>query len=863
MVRRSSTVDVSGDYYDHHYRILYDFLSSSEADIGKFRSALVREIQDRGGSVGFNEQEVVDLLDIVDDVKNSAAKYHETRIKQKAVEDALILTQPPGPQAFDGPWRAWWDDFYAAREAVWEGYFNDINGTLARIYRRRLMFDRGNLPDVSVVRPHSGVATLADVARLFQHTPDQATSSFFRRNGMMIPKSEWVTHVQEQANVIARSVKADAVDLGYDSGALGRIYDEAVDSLRSSPDFESGMAARTTQLNDFEKEVSLYLRKRNAELPPDFNQHVDTWSRQMYAELRDELDGSRLQTFKANQFLEMNEALLVDGRLPDYVVSDLSLGTDAFTQAQRAQRNKAVQMLRTQGRELTSLRRQVEQFANGGRAALTARAKDLADEFLSVTPVNEQLARMVLPELDNVRAKLQTDIQGLVVQNNQAPRTYTGNEIHRLAEQEVLPNPFDHLVPGTKQERRAPPVPGGFKPTKLWHASTIQGLDLRSLRPGHDGMLHLHTTARGLEESFQNRSFVNGYMDVDLEDLPTLPDLGGWNPFAMTDEFIKLGLITEADAAVVRAVIPEGDDLLRQSVSEYSLVVERVNLEDMLVSEGLYTARVPVDPDIPGSGTIPVFDNLERTPTTEELYHTAINHARDNRGDTALAEELIDRFQEYQVQREVREVLFNLLQSKGIRGFKYINKFEFSGHAEYSVAITDASILTRTRKEAASSFAEVTESYTPPSLDRDELINLHRTTYNDPRDPATLRSDADGLEQSLAARQDTLRFIRSALASGDNTILDVDSVQRFYRDEINLTVDNRTRPEEYDYLLETTEFWEKHQVKQVSDLRSKAMDWEIEMMESGRSVNKLPPLASRQRRGASGTTTGSRDWPSR
>ena len=30
----------------------------------------------------------------------------------------------------------------------------------------------------------------------------------------------------------------------------------------------------------------------------------------------------------------------------------------------------------------------------------------------------------------------------------------------------------------------------------------------------------------------------------------------------------------------------------------------------MLVSEGLYTARVLVDPDIPGSGTMPIFDNL-------------------------------------------------------------------------------------------------------------------------------------------------------------------------------------------------------------------------------------------------------------
>ena len=148
------------------------------------------------------------------------------------------------------------------------------------------------------------------------------------------------------------------------------------------------------------------------------------------------------------------------------------------------------------------MRRQVVQLSQGSRAALTARAAALADEFLSVTPVNERLAQMILPELDGVRDKLRIDIDNLVVDNNQVPRTYTGDEIHALAEQEVLPNPFDNLVPGTKQERRAPPVPGGFKPTKLWHASTVPGLALRSLQPGHDGMLHLHTTARGLEESF-------------------------------------------------------------------------------------------------------------------------------------------------------------------------------------------------------------------------------------------------------------------------------------------------------------------------------------------------------------------------
>ena len=837
------------DYYDHHYKIMYDFLASAETDINKFRSALVREIGDRGSRVGFNEQEVADLLEIVEDIQNSAVAYHKVRLQQGVVERALMDEQPPGPQAFDGPWREWWDKFYAARESVWESYTNDINVTLARIYRKRLLMDRGNLPDASVVRPQGGAATLSDVARLFQHTPDQATSSFFRRNGMMIPKTEWVTHVQEQANVVARTLKADAVDLGYDSGAVGKIYDEAVDSLRSSPDFESGMAARTTQLEDLDKEVSLYLRKRNAEIPENFNEHVDTWSRQMYAELRDELDGDRLRTFKARQFLEMNEALLVEGRLPNYVVSDLSVGTDALTRSQKEQANKAVRMLKAQDRELALLRRQVEQFAVGGRAALTARAAALADEFLSVTPVNDQLARMVLPELDGVRSRLQVDINNLVVENNRVPRTYTGDEIHTMADQEVLPNPFDHLVPGTKQERRTPPVPGAFKPTKLWHASTVPGLDLRTLQPGHDGMLHLHTTARGLEESFQNRNFVNGYMDVKLEDLPTLPDLGGWNPFAMMDEFIRLGLITEADASVVRAVIPEGDDLLRKAVSDYSLTVERLTLEDMLVREGLYSTRVPVDPDIPGAGTMPVFNNLERTPTTEELYHTAINHARDNRGDAGLVEELTDRFQEYQVHREVREVLYNLLQSKGIRGFKYINEFEFSPSvAEYSVGIIDTSILTQTRKEAASSFAEVRESYTPPVMNRDELINLHRTTHKDPRDPATLRSDADILEQSIAARQNEFRFIRSALATNDHTILDIGFVQRFFREEVGFTVDNRTTQDSYEYMLETLNFWERDQTKLVAELRGRAMDWEIEMLESGRRANALPPLSSRQQR---------------
>ena len=530
----------------------------------------------------------------------------------------------------------------------------------------------------------------------------------------------------------------------------------------------------------------------------------------------------------------MNEALLVDGRLPNYITSDLNLTSDALTQLQRQERNKAVQMLRTQDRDLTQLRRQVEQLANGSRAALTARAAALADEFLSVTPVNDRLAQMVLQELDEVRGRLRTDITNLVVENNQVPRTYTGDEIQALAEQEILPNPFDHLVPGTKQTRRAPPVPGGFRPPKLWHGSTVPGLDLRSLRPGHDGMLHLHTTARGIEEFIQNRNFVSGYMDVSLDDLPTLKDLGGWNPFAMLDEFIRLGMITEADAAVVRAVIPEGDDLLRKSVSEYSLVSERIQLEDMLVSEGLYLTRVPTDPDIPGSGTIPIFNNLERTPTTEELYHSAINNARDNLDDGALVEELADRFQEYQVQREVREVLYNLLQSKGIRGFKYLNEFDFATEAEYSVAILDSSILTQTRKEAASSFAEVREPYLPPSMGQDELINLHRTTYSDPRDPASLRVDADAIEQSLAGRQSSLRFIRSALTTNDNTILDVDSIQRFYYDEIGLTVNSRTNPDDYDYLLETLQVWEKDQVKQVAELRSRAMDWEIEMLESGR-----------------------------
>lgn len=70
------------------------------------------------------------------------------------------------------------------------------------------------------------------------------------------------------------------------------------------------------------------------------------------------------------------------------------------------------------------------------------------------------------------------------------------------------------------------------------------------LNVGYDQMLHFHTRSEPMERMYPY--ILEASMPVDLDDIPTIPDLRDWNPVKLAEEFAKQGLLTEQQVEQIR-----------------------------------------------------------------------------------------------------------------------------------------------------------------------------------------------------------------------------------------------------------------------------------------------------------------------
>ena len=200
----------------------------------------------------------------------------------------------------------------------------------------------------------------------------------------------------------------------------------------------------------------------------------------------------------------------------------------------------------------------------------------------------------------------------------------------------------------------------------IYHATgeTEEGVPtLDDLIPGHDGLVHFHDG--------QNNTLIDTWpvqvpacLDVDLEALPTLADLGGWTPYAMAQACRDNGLLPAAKVNALLAAHP-----LTEAQQGFHAGLAASRLEEHL--------------------------RYEERPSGLDL-ETLLDEAIDEAAE-AEDTELIDKFdaeqQDYQACLALRYHLFEALADAGIKAFRYRNLFERARQPSWSVAVLDTDCL--------------------------------------------------------------------------------------------------------------------------------------------------------------------------
>ena len=140
---------------------------------------------------------------------------------------------------------------------------------------------------------------------------------------------------------------------------------------------------------------------------------------------------------------------------------------------------------------------------------------------------------------------------------------------------------------------------------KLYHGTRYRGkLDCEDLEPSDDGMIHFHTYPAGLTRFGDNVVVCDS--ELDLDDLPELPDLGDWDPSKILREVYSKGIITEAEYQDLfdgAEIIYTDDDQM--------VYVNKEKVNDLLQSKGIKAFKYinEWEDDYKGGYSVAVLDN--------------------------------------------------------------------------------------------------------------------------------------------------------------------------------------------------------------------------------------------------------------
>src|SRR4030042_5352055 len=202
------------------------------------------------------DAEKLSQLELAEVVLKRTQNLTRTRELEQVITDDCISRKPKFKSDEDA--KAWWRQFYAARDVPWE----ERRATDLQLYERQNLLSRRLstelTPEVPMPPVIENKLTPAHIAYIFSITGDDLTRSVFRADALTVmPEDYFVTYVKSQADIIATKVGKTAEDIGFTDDAIRSVYKDILYAAGFDPSWvkSNQMVKATMQLEEVRKEL--------------------------------------------------------------------------------------------------------------------------------------------------------------------------------------------------------------------------------------------------------------------------------------------------------------------------------------------------------------------------------------------------------------------------------------------------------------------------------------------------------------------------------------------------------------------------------------------------------------------------------
>ena len=175
--------------------------------------------------------------------------------KRRREELEMIATKPKGKEAV----ARFWDDFFGAQDAAHAQRRIDQAPFREAAIRQQYLTSEA-LGTLGFYPPtvDAGGRKLSkmDIATLYHSHPQQMGQSMLRLETMTLkPRSQFISEVRVQANIMAERAGSSANKMGFTDEAIGNIYDDVLRDMYMSPEAASVLEPHLMELKALKDEV--------------------------------------------------------------------------------------------------------------------------------------------------------------------------------------------------------------------------------------------------------------------------------------------------------------------------------------------------------------------------------------------------------------------------------------------------------------------------------------------------------------------------------------------------------------------------------------------------------------------------------
>ena len=271
------------------------FMEEAQVRVTSLQSSLDSVLAQRADDFGFDAVQTQRFRELMEAQVEHQNVFARARAEQRRVEDLLKLRRPPRGSSHETI-DAWWDEWNAAREKVWDDAREGINESLATtlgLSDTLGVREGGQIADLTGV----GRPTIENLAQLYGTiVQDLQRGLYMPEMGMMRSEMSWVSKVWAKIERMSEGKGATPDRLGWRRADVSQLYQDMIARMTGSGPAQSLIDPKLMALRSLRHEVEIYSSKKGAVYPSEIGasgktvgeESIDNFTNDIISRMRDD-----------------------------------------------------------------------------------------------------------------------------------------------------------------------------------------------------------------------------------------------------------------------------------------------------------------------------------------------------------------------------------------------------------------------------------------------------------------------------------------------------------------------------------------------------------------------------------------------